>query len=145
MEGVYRQLKEMVTELGWRLNTAPATYEQLHKSVIKRFARQYRESVVEPDWRSPPFAGAGESSFWPWPGSALAKKPVKWIMASEIVETSRLYARTIANIEPEWLEKVGAHLIKKSWSDPHWEKNAGNVIAFEKARYTVCLFTDRDE
>ena len=65
-------------------------------------------------------------------------------MASEIVETSRLYARTIANIEPEWLEKVGAHLIKKSWSDPHWEKNAGNVIAFEKGTlYSLPVYGQR--
>lgn len=53
-------------------------------------------------------------------------------MASEIVETTRLFARTLANLEPEWIEKVGSHLIKKSWSDPHWEKKAGNVIALEK-------------
>lgn len=129
---VYRQLKEMVTELGWRLNTAPATYEQLHKSLLSGLLGNIGTRVVEPDWRSPPFVGARGIKFWPWPGSALAKKAGKWIMASEIVETSRLYARTIANIEPEWLEKVGSHLIKKSWSDPHWEKNAGNVIAFEK-------------
>ncbi len=129
---VHRQLKEMVTELGWRLNTAPATYEQLHKALLSGLLGSIGNRIVEPDWRSPPFAGARGIKFWPWPGSALAKKAGKWIMASEIVETSRLYARTIANIEPEWLEKVGAHLIKKSWSDSHWEKNAGNVIAFEK-------------
>lgn len=129
---VYRQLKEMVTELGWRLNTAPATYEQLHKALLSGLLGSIGNRVVEPDWRSPPFAGARGIKFWPWPGSALAKKAGKWIMASEIVETSRLYARTIANIEPEWLEKVGSHLLKKSWSDPHWEKNAGSVIAFEK-------------
>lgn len=115
---VYRQLKEMVTELGWRLNTAPATYEQLHKALLSGLLGSIGNRIVEPDWRSPPFAGARGIKFWPWPGSALAKKAGKWIMASEIVETSRLYARTLANIEPEWLEKVGAHLIKKSCRIP---------------------------
>ena len=53
-------------------------------------------------------------------------------MASELVETTRLFARTLANLEPEWIEKVGAHLIKNHESDPHWEKKAGNVIAFRE-------------
>ncbi len=129
---VYRQLKEMVSELGWRINTVPATYEQLHKALLSGLLGNIGNKIIEPDWRSPPYAGARGIKFWIWPGSALVKKAGKWVMASEIMETSRLYARTIANIEPEWLEKVGHHLIKKSWADPHWEKNAGHVIAFEK-------------
>lgn len=65
-------------------------------------------------------------------------------MASELVETTRLFARTLANLEPEWIEKVGAHLIKKSWSDPHWEKKAGNVIALEKGTlYGLPVYTER--
>ena len=67
------------------------------------------------------------------PGSALSKKAGKWVAAAEITETSRLFARCVARIEPEWLEKVGAHLIKRSWFDPHWEKKAMQVVAFERS------------
>lgn len=130
---VYRQLKDLVAELGWRVNTAPATYEQLHKALLTGLLGNVGFKNLDADFRTPPYTGARGIKFWPWPGSSIAKKSGKWIMASELMETSRLYARTIANIEPEWLEKVGAHLLKKSWSDPHWEKKAGHVVAFEKA------------
>ncbi len=128
---VYRQLRELVLELGWRINTAEATYEQLHKSLLAGLLGNIGSKIEDADWRSPPYAGARGIKFWQWPGSYLTKKPGKWIVSAEIVETSRLYARTIANIDSEWLEKVGAHLIKKSWAEPHWEKTSGQVIAFE--------------
>ncbi len=66
------------------------------------------------------------------PGSALQKKAGKWIVAAEISETTRLFARCVARIEPEWLEVVGAHLLKRSHFDPHWEKKAMQAVAFER-------------
>lgn len=141
---VYRQLKELTQEMGWRLNTAPATYEQLHKALLSGLLGNIGMKDVQADYKTPPYIGARGIKFWPWPGSSLAKKGGKWIMASEIVETTRLFARTLANLEPEWIEKVGSHLIKKSWSDPHWEKKAGNVIALEKGTlYGLPVYTER--
>ena len=79
------------------------------------------------------FKGARGSKFFVFPGSALAKKPPKWLMAAELVETSRLFARMVARIDPLWLESMAQHLIKRSYSEPHWEKKQGAVMAYEQA------------
>jgi len=78
------------------------------------------------------FKGARGSKFFVFPGSALAKKPPKWLMAAELVETSRLFGRMVAKIEPAWIEPLAQHLIKSSYSEPHWEKKQGAVMAFEQ-------------
>lgn len=78
------------------------------------------------------FKGARGSKFFIFPGSALAKKPPKWLMAAELVETSRLFARMVAKIDPAWLESLAEHLVKRSYSEPHWEKKQGSVMAFEQ-------------
>ncbi|HEV3105190.1 MAG TPA: DUF3418 domain-containing protein, partial [Trinickia sp.] len=81
----------------------------------------------------PHYLGARGIKFFLWPGSSLVKKAGRWVVAAELVETSRLYARCLAKIEPEWIEKVAAHLLKKSLSEPHWEKRPAHVSAFERA------------
>jgi len=78
------------------------------------------------------FKGARGSRFFVFPGSALAKKPPKWIMAAELVETSRLFGRMVAKIDPLWIEPMAQHLLKRSYSEPHWEKKQGAVMAYEQ-------------
>lgn len=78
------------------------------------------------------FMGAGGNSLAVWPGSALAPKGAKWFVAGELVETSRRFARTIARIQPEWIEPLAGHLITREYSEPHWDPIAGNIMAFEK-------------
>jgi len=78
------------------------------------------------------FKGARGSKFFIFPGSALAKKPPKWLMSAELVETSRLFARMNARIDPLWIEPLAEHLLKRSYSEPHWEKKQGAVMAFEQ-------------
>ena len=78
------------------------------------------------------YLGARGIRFFIHPGSSLLKKAGRWIVAAELVETSRLFARCIARIEPEWLEQVGAHLIRKHVYEPHWEKGPGQVVAWER-------------
>ncbi len=78
------------------------------------------------------FKGARGSKFYIFPGSVLAKKPPKWLMSAELVETSRLFARMNARIDPLWLEPLAEHLVKRNYSEPHWEKKQGAVIAFEQ-------------
>ena len=78
------------------------------------------------------YKGARGSKFFIFPGSALAKKSPKWLMAAELVETSRLFARMAAKIDPLWLEPLAPHLVKRSYSEPHWEKKQGAVMAFEQ-------------
>src|SRR5688500_3117075 len=89
------------------------------------------------------YTGARGIKFWVHPGS-WTKKPGKWIVAAELVETTRLFARSVAAIQPRWLEEVGAHLLKRSRSDPHWEKSQGQVVALERgALYGLPVYTNR--
>ena len=90
------------------------------------------------------YQGAHGIRFAIFPGSALAKKPPEWVVAGELVETSRLWARTVARVEPEWVEQIAAHLVKRSWSEPHWSARRGSVVAKEKVTlYGVPLVADR--
>jgi ATP-dependent helicase HrpA len=126
---VHSQLLTVVREHGWRIGESEATYEQVHLALMTGlFGNLGLKADDEPH-----YLGARGIKFFLWPGSTLAKKAGRWVMAAELVETSRLYARCLAKIEPEWIEKVGAHLLKKSLSEPHWEKRAAQVTAFERA------------
>ena len=84
------------------------------------------------DTESNEFLGTRNMRFSVFPGSSMARKPPKWVMAAELVETSRLFARTVAKIEPEWVEPLAGHLVKRNYSEPHWERNRGAVVAFER-------------
>nr|WKF56492.1 hypothetical protein HUO10_000950 [Paraburkholderia busanensis] len=126
---VHSQLLTVVREHGWRLNEAEATFEQIHLALLTGLLGNIGLKADD----EPYYLGARGIKFYLWPGSALVKKAGKWVMAAELVETSRLYARCIAKIEPEWIERIGAHLLKKSLSEPHWEKRAAQVSAFERA------------
>ncbi|MEX3955327.1 ATP-dependent RNA helicase HrpA [Trinickia sp. EG282A] len=126
---VHSQLLTVVREHGWRIGDSEATYEQVHLALMTGlFGNLGLKADDEPH-----YLGARGIKFFLWPGSTLAKKAGRWVMAAELVETSRLYARCLAKVEPEWIEKVGAHLLKKSLSEPHWEKRAAQVTAFERA------------
>ena len=78
------------------------------------------------------FLGTGGNNLAIWPGSALAPKGAKWFVAGELVETSRRFARTIARIQPEWIEPLAGHLVTRDYSEPHWDPQAGNIMVFEK-------------
>ncbi len=109
--------------------SAPATYEQIHKALLCGLLGNIGMKGAEGN----EYLGARGIKFVIAPNSVLAKKGAKWVMAGELVETHRLYARCVARIEPEWLEEVGAHLIKRHYYDPHWEKKAAQVAAFERS------------
>ena len=126
---VHSQLLTVVREHGWRINEAEATFEQIHLALLTGLLGNIGLKADD----EPYYLGARTIKFFLWPGSALVKKAGRWVMAAELVETSRLYARCIAKIEPEWIEQIGAHLLKKSLSEPHWEKRAAQVSAYERA------------
>jgi ATP-dependent helicase HrpA len=137
---VHSQLLTIVKEQGWRLNEAPATYENLHMALLTGLLGNVGFKQED----DPGFLGARGIKFNIWPGSSLSKKPGKWIMAAELVDTTRLYARCIAQIQPEWLEKVGGHLLKKSWGEPRWEKRSAQVTASERATlYGLVVYSQR--
>jgi len=137
---VHSQLLTLVREQGWRINEVPATHEQLHLALLTGLLGNIGYKMED----EPHYLGARGIKFHLWPGSSLSKKAGRWVMAGELVETSRLFARTIANIQPEWLEKVGGHLLKKSWGDPRWEKKSGQVSAYERATlYGLVVYSQR--
>lgn len=137
---VHSQLLTIVREQGWRLNEAPATYEQLHCALLTGLLGNVGFKADD----DPHYLGARGIKFYLWPGSHLLKKAGKWVMAAELVDTSRLYARCIAQIQPEWLEKVGAHLLKKSYGEPRWEKRTAQVSASERATlYGLVVYSQR--
>ncbi|MGQ3051000.1 MAG: ATP-dependent RNA helicase HrpA [Roseateles sp.] len=137
---VYSQLLTVVTEHGWRLNQTPATYEQLHLSMLAGLLGNIGQKSDDEDW----YLGARGIKFYRHPGAHLSKKPGRWIVAAELVDTSRLYGRGIANIEPQWLPPIAGHLIKTQLLEPHWEKKAAEVVALERATlYGIVLYSNK--
>jgi ATP-dependent helicase HrpA len=137
---VHSQLLTIVREQGWRLNETPATYEQLHTALLTGLLGNIGFKLED----DAQYLGARAIKFHIWPGSSLSKKAGKWVMAAELVDTTRLYARCIAQIQPEWLERVGGHLLKKSYGDPRWEKRSAQVSAYERATlYGLVVYSQR--
>ena len=92
----------------------------------------------------PEFLGARGTRFAIWPGSALARKPPQWVMAAELVETSRLWGREVARIQPEWVEPLAAHLVRRTYAEPHWSRSRGAVMATERVTlFGVPIVTGR--
>ena len=126
---IHSQLHTVVAEHKWQLNTRPASYEQLHLSMLAGLLGNIGFRAEDEEV----YQGARGLKFYRHPGAHLGKKPGRWIVCAELVETSRVFGRGLANIEPLWLEQVGAHLIRKQLLEPHWEKKAAEVTAQERA------------
>jgi len=127
-QDIHFQLRQTVKELGFKANHEPADFKTVHCALLTGLLSH----IGNKDLEKPEFLGARNGRFHIFPASGLFKKPPKWVMAAELVETSRLYARVNAKIEPEWVEPLAAHLIKLHHSDPHWSKKNGAVMAKEK-------------
>jgi ATP-dependent helicase HrpA len=125
---VHGQLHAMVTELGWKENEIPGTYDAIHMALLSGLLGNIGCKSDESGY----YLGARGIRFLIHPSSPLQKKAGKWIMAAEITETTRLFGRCVARIEDAWIEKVGAHLIKRQYFDPHWEKKAMQVAGWER-------------
>ena len=139
---IYSQLHTVVAEHKWRMNAKPASYEQLHLSMLSGLLGNIGCKLEE--GQNGEYLGARSIKFFAHPGAHLTKKPGRWIVAAELVETTRLFGRGIANIEPQWLEQVGGHLLKKQLLDPHWEKKAAEVVALERATlYGIVVYSGR--
>ncbi len=126
------QLREMAAELGIRENAADATYEQVHRALLAGLVGNVGLKSQEGDHYNAPRGIA----FAVWPGSGLKKNRPRWIMAGELQETTRIYARNVARVEPEWIEKAAAHLVTRTHAEPHWDRARGEVVAYE----TVALY-----
>ena len=134
---VHGQLHTMLGEKGWKENGLTATYEQVHLSLLTGllgYVAKKEEDEKSQDRNSKTGGYVGARGIRPfiWPGSTIGKKAGAWILAGELQETNRMYARTIAKIEPQWVEKVAAHRLITSLSDPFWDHRQGEVMAFER-------------
>jgi ATP-dependent helicase HrpA len=131
-QDVHAQLRQVARTLGIesRAKELPAETDgdKLHAALLSGLLSHL--GVKEGDRNE--YLGARGAKFAIFPGSALARKPPRWVMAAELVETSRLWGRVAAKVEPEWAERLAGHLVKRSYSEPHWEKKQAAVVAYER-------------
>ena len=128
---VHRQLRTVCRELGWKLNSNPASYSAIHESIVAGSLSLIGQHDERGEYR-----GARNLKLRIFPGSGLAGKSPKWIISGEVTETSRVYARTVAKVEPGWIERHGEHLVKRRYSEPTWVPKRGEVVA----KVTVSLY-----
>jgi ATP-dependent helicase HrpA len=141
---IHTQLHTVVAEHKWKENTQPAGYEAVHKSLLAGLLGNVGCKLETDDAQNGEYLGARGIKFFRHPGAHLSKRPGKWIVCAELVETTRLFGRGIAAIEPQWLEEVGGHLLKTQLLDPHWEKKAQDVVAQERATlYGLLVYSGR--
>ncbi|MDQ1288149.1 MAG: ATP-dependent helicase HrpA [Actinomycetota bacterium] len=138
------QLRQIAKSLGVAvsapLDRDDAAASRIHTSLLAGMLSHI--GLLATDGRE--YAGARGARFVLWPGSALAKKPPRWVMAAELVETSRLWGRVAARVEPEWVEALAGHLVKRTYAEPHWSRKRGSVVASEKVTlYGVPLVAGR--
>ncbi len=127
-QDVHYQIRQVVRELELRANDEPASYQAVHTALLAGMLSH----IGLKDQEKNEYQGARNARFNLFPGSSIFKKQPKWVMVAELVETSKLWGRIGAKIQPEWVEPLAGHLIKRSYSEPHWEKRAAAVQAFEK-------------
>ncbi len=139
-QDLHGQLRRITRELGMTANTEPAQPQQVHVSLLAGLLSHI--GLFDPETRD--YLGARGARFAVHPGSALFRKQPHWVMAAELVETSRLWGRIAARIEPQWVEPLAQHLVKRAYSEPHWERNRAAVVAYEKVTlYGIPIVTSR--
>ncbi|EJL6267525.1 ATP-dependent RNA helicase HrpA [Vibrio cholerae] len=127
-QDVYTQLHQSTREMGFKLNDEPGSYHAVHSVILVGLLSH----IGMKDQEKNEYHGARNARFNIFPASGLFKKQPKWVMSAELVETSKLWARVVAKIEPDWIEPLAKHLIKRSYSEPHWSKKNAAVMAYEK-------------
>jgi len=126
---IHVQLKEQMHELRYRDNEKPAAYEAVHEAILSGLLSHVG---MRTQGRERDYLGARNTRFHIFPGSGQFSAQPKWLVAAELVETSKLYGRMVAQVQPEWIEKLSGHLVKHHYSEPHWQAKRGQVGAYEK-------------
>jgi ATP-dependent helicase HrpA len=161
-QDLHGQLRSLTRDLGINTQSSSSERVRVHTALLAGLLSQVGMKVVLAPAKTvsgrpaapggpergrrplPEYLGARGTKFAVFPGSGLARKPPDWIIAAELVETSRLWARTVAAIEPEWVEPVAAHLVKRSYSEPRWSRTQGSAVATEKVTlYGIPIVADR--
>ncbi|EGR0231138.1 ATP-dependent RNA helicase HrpA [Vibrio vulnificus] len=127
-QDVHFQIHQSMREMEFKLNSEPGSYDAVHSAILTGLLSH----IGMKDQEKNEYHGARNARFHIFPGSGLFKKQPKWVMSAELVETSKLWGRIIAKIQPEWIEPLAKHLIKRSHSEPHWSKKQAAVMAYEK-------------
>ncbi|GAA2582470.1 ATP-dependent RNA helicase HrpA [Actinomadura fulvescens] len=151
-QDLHSQLRQVAKSLGVGVNSADAPPDRVHISLLAGLLSHIglmdtdkKDDKKDSRRRGHEYLGARGAKFAVFPGSALFKKPPRWVMAAELVETSRLWGRVNAKIEPEWIEPLAGHLVKRSYSEPHWSKKQAAVVAYEKVTlYGVPIVAQRN-
>jgi ATP-dependent helicase HrpA len=138
-QDVHRQLKDLAHELGLRINDKEADAASVHTALLTGILTNIGRKADD----GFEFVGAGGNRFAIHPGSHLYQNRPKWVVAGELVRTTRLYARTAARVQPEWIERAGAHLLTRQHSDPYWDSERAKVFAFEKVSLFGLVLVDR--
>ncbi|MFE1323677.1 ATP-dependent RNA helicase HrpA [Streptomyces sp. NPDC058741] len=142
-QDIYSQLRTVAKQMGIHLDEHDAPADRIHVSLLAGLLSHVGMKDVKEGAKNE-YLGARNAKFAVFPGSALFKKPPRFVMSAELVETSRLWARVNAKIEPEWVEPLAAHLVKRTYSEPHWEKDQAAVMAYEKVTlYGVPIVAQR--
>ena len=137
---LHRQLKRVAADMGIKAGTEHGHPDHVHQALLAGLLSQ----IGTYDRRTRTYQGARQAQFVVASGSALGRKPVDWVMAAELVETNQIYARRVAEIDPRWAERAGAHLVKKSYGDPRWDPKAGRAVVTEQVTlFGMPLVSDR--
>ncbi|MET9660378.1 ATP-dependent RNA helicase HrpA [Streptomyces sp. NPDC006510] len=139
-QDIYAQLRTVAKQMGIHLNEEDAPEQAVHTSLLAGLLSH----IGLKDTEKNEYLGARSAKFAIFPGSALFKKQPRFVMSAELVETSRLWARVNAKVEPEWIEPLAQHLLKRTYSEPHWEKDQAAVMAYERVTlYGVPIVAQR--
>ncbi|MFF0509247.1 ATP-dependent RNA helicase HrpA [Streptomyces sp. NPDC004250] len=142
-QDIYTQLRTVAKQMGIHLDEQDAPDDRVHVSLLAGLLSHVGMKDVKEGAKNE-YLGARNAKFAIFPGSALFRKPPRFVMSAELVETSRLWARVNAKIEPEWVEPLAGHLLKRTYSEPHWEKDQAAVMAYEKVTlYGVPIVAQR--
>lgn len=137
---LHRQLKRVAADMGIKVGTEDGHPDHVHQALLAGLLSH----IGTYDRLNRTYQGARQAQFVIGSGSALGRKPVDWVMAAELVETNQIYARRVAEIDPRWAEKAGAHLVKKSYGEPRWDPKGGRAVVTESVTlYGMPLVTDR--
>lgn len=135
---IHHQLRLTLKNLNLKENIEAATFESVHRALLTGLLGNLGFNSEERE-----YTGARNRRFFIFPGSSLAKKTPKWLMAAELLETSKLYAHTVARIEPEWALQAAEHLVKRQYLEPHYDSRSGQVMAYEKVSLYGLVLTER--
>ncbi|WP_329208833.1 ATP-dependent RNA helicase HrpA [Streptomyces sp. NBC_00683] len=139
-QDIYAQLRTVAKQMGVQINEEDAPEQSVHTSLLAGLLSH----IGLKDTEKNEYLGARSAKFAIFPGSALFKKQPRFVMSAELVETSRLWARVNAKVEPEWIEPLAQHLLKRTYSEPHWEKDQAAVMAYERVTlYGVPIVAQR--